>query len=177
MYLDLMKDVESKENRVLKKQRELELLNMKRKYRWQKFGELGFPSAIDDTSDDIPADEQFTRVKCIDFNMSGIEAVARLNLAGVFIDVDDLSDYAKFAKTLNPEEAIPLYEAGHWTSDVEFGRQMMNGVNPMIIRKCTTLPAKFHVTNDMVAPFLTRGLALDQEIAVSLIRLSIIAGL
>ena len=54
-------------------------------------------------------------MKGIDFNMSGIEAIAKLKLVGVFIDVDDFSDYARFAKTLNPEEAIPMYEAGHWT--------------------------------------------------------------
>jgi len=141
------------------------------KYRWQIFGELGFPSGIDDTIDDIPADEEFTRTKNIDFTMSGMEAVAKLKLAGVFINVDDLSDYAKFAKVLNPEEAIPLYEAGRWTSDVEFGRQIMNGVNPMMIRKCTEIPKKFHVTNAMVMPYLTRGLTLEQEIEVSLVQL------
>ena len=149
----------------------MELLKRKKQYRWRIFGELGFSSGIDDTSDDLPLDEQFTKSKKVDFILSGLEAIARLRLAGVFINVDDLSDYAKFAKTLNPEETIPLYEAGRWTSDVEFGRQIINGVNPMIIRKCTTLPAKFPVTDDMVAPFLTRGFTLHQEMGVSLVQL------
>lgn len=153
---------------ILKKQRELELLYKKKKYRWQIFYDVGVPSGIDDTTDDIPADEEFTRVKNINFNMSGLEAIAKLKLTGLVTSVNDLSDYAKFAKVLNPEEAIPLYEAGRWTSDVEFGRQVLNGVNPMVIKKCTTIPAKFPVTEDMVKPYLARGLSLKEELEVSL---------
>jgi len=170
-YIGLVQDLAREENSILKKQREVELLKRKKKYRWQIFGELGLPSGIDDTIDDIPADEEFTRAKNIDFYGSGVEAVAKLELVGVFEDVNDLSDYAKFAKTLHPDKAIPLYEAGRWTSDVEFGRQIMNGVNPMMIRKCTEIPKKFPVTNAMIMPYLTRGFTLEQEIEVSLVQL------
>ena len=92
MKLDCIKGVESEENRVLKKQRELELLNRKLNYYWQIFEELGFSSAIDDTSGDIPADEQFIGVKDIDFNKSDIETAARLKFAGGIIDINDLGD-------------------------------------------------------------------------------------
>ena len=89
--------------------------------------------------------------------------IGKLGLTGVITDVNDLSDYAKFAKTLNPDEALPLYEAGRWTSDVEFGSQMLNGVNPMVIKKCTDIPSKFPVTNDLVKPYLTRVLAWSKK--------------
>ena len=160
-----MKDVEN--DKILMKQRSLELKKRKSKYQWQLFPDIGIPSGIDDTVNDIPADEQFNRVKLIDFTASGVEAIAKLRLTGVTTDVNDLSDYAKFSKTLKPDEALPLYEAGRWTSDVEFGRQMLNGVNPMVIKKCTEIPSKFPVTNDLVKPFLTRGLSLEQEIKVN----------
>ena len=89
-----------------------------------------------------------------------------MKLTGVF--TDDLSDFAKFAKSVNREEALPLYEAGRWTSDVEFGRQILNGVNPMVIKKCTEIPPKFPVTNALVQPYLTRSLTLEQEMKVNI---------
>ncbi len=61
----------------------------------------------------------------------------------------------------------PLYKDSRWASDVEFGRQILNGVNAIIIEKCTSIPSKFPVTNKMVQPYLTRGKTLEQEIAVS----------
>ncbi len=149
------------------KQREFELNERRKRYQWQIFSDTGVPSAIDDTKDGIPADEQFNRVKNIDFTLDGVNALAKLGLTGVLIDVNDLSDYAKFASSINPDESTPLYENGRWTSDVEFGRQILNGVNPMVIKKCTEMPSKFPVTNEIVKPFLTRGLSLEQEIEVS----------
>ena len=159
-----MKDVEN--DKVLIKQRILELKERQSKYQWQLFPDIGDPSGIDDTVNGIPADEQFNRVKTIDFTKDGVKAIGKLGLTGVITDVNDLSDYAKFAKTLNPDEALPFYEAGRWTSDVEFGSQMLNGVNPMVIKKCTDIPSKFPVTNDLVKPYLTRGLSLEQEMKV-----------
>lgn len=61
-----------------------------------------------------------------------------------------------------------LYQTGRWTTDVEFGRQILNGVNPIIIEKCSKLPSNFPVTDDMVKPFLVRGLTLDDEMKVKL---------
>ena len=43
---------------------------------------------------------------------------------------------------------------------------MLNGVNPVVIEKCTALPPNFPVTNELVQPFLTRGLTLEQEMEV-----------
>jgi len=160
----LLQDVK---DRILLKQRNLELSERREKYKWHVFYDIGVPSAIDETTEDIPADEQFNRVKSIDFTISAIKAVADLSLTKFFTDMNELSDYAKFAKSINSEEAIPLYEAGRWTSDVEFGRQILNGVNPMVIKKCTQIPAKFPVTEDIVKPYLTRGLTLEEEIQVN----------
>ena len=54
-----------------------------------------------------------------------------------------------------------------WMKDEEFGRQMLNGVNPIVIEKCKTLPSNFEVTNDMVEPFLNQGKTLEEEMKVS----------
>ena len=85
---------------------------------------------------------------------------------GALLTIDDLHDYIDLAKFLDEQE-LKVYLCGRWATDVEFGREMLNGVNPVVIKKCTALPKKkFPVTNDMVQPFLTRGMNLDQEMEV-----------
>lgn len=54
----------------------------------------------------------------------------------------------------------------HWTEDSFFGYQYLNGVNPGLLRRCTRIPDKFPVTDDMVAPFLGEGTCLQAELEV-----------
>ena len=61
---------------------------------------------------------------------------------------------------------VRVHNAARWTTDIEFGRQMLNGVNPVVIEKCTKLPDNFPVTNEMVKGVLNRGLTLEQEMEV-----------
>ncbi|XP_061173092.1 polyunsaturated fatty acid 5-lipoxygenase-like [Saccostrea echinata] len=50
-----------------------------------------------------------------------------------------------------------------WKSDVSFGWQRINSVNPNLIRLCTHIPDKFGVTEEMIKPLL-EGLTLSQAI-------------
>ncbi|XP_047563581.1 arachidonate 12-lipoxygenase, 12R-type isoform X2 [Lutra lutra] len=59
---------------------------------------------------------------------------------------------------------ISEYVAAHWTEDSFFGYQYLNGVNPGLLRRCTQIPDKFPVTDDMVAPFLGEGTCLQAEL-------------
>ncbi|XP_072588156.1 arachidonate 12-lipoxygenase, 12R-type isoform X2 [Vulpes vulpes] len=59
---------------------------------------------------------------------------------------------------------ISEYVAEHWTEDSFFGYQYLNGINPGLLRRCTQIPDKFPVTNDMVAPFLGEGTCLQAEL-------------
>ncbi|XP_061183313.1 polyunsaturated fatty acid 5-lipoxygenase-like [Saccostrea echinata] len=50
-----------------------------------------------------------------------------------------------------------------WDSDISFGWQRLNGLNPNMIRLCSHLPDKFGVTEEMIKPFL-EGLTISQAI-------------
>ena len=69
-------------------------------------------------------------------------------------------------KEVTLDTEIKIYEAHRWVADEEFGQQILNGVNPVLIRRCSDLPETFHVTEDMVKPSLTRGLSFKEEMEV-----------
>jgi hypothetical protein len=81
-------------------------------------------------------------------------------------DIMNLHDYEKLATVLGEHE-VSVFKAGRWMTDVEFGRQILNGVNPVVIERCTHLPPNFPVTTDMVKGSLNRGKTLDEEIKVN----------
>ncbi|XP_070213412.1 arachidonate 12-lipoxygenase, 12R-type [Bos mutus] len=56
------------------------------------------------------------------------------------------------------------YVAEHWAEDSFFGYQYLNGINPGLLCRCTRIPDKFPVTDDMVAPFLGEGTCLQAEL-------------
>uniref|UniRef100_A0A8C7I0B5 Hydroperoxide isomerase ALOXE3 n=1 Tax=Oncorhynchus kisutch TaxID=8019 RepID=A0A8C7I0B5_ONCKI len=55
------------------------------------------------------------------------------------------------------------YVSEHWKEDDFFGSQFLNGTNPNVIQRCTTLPPNFPVTDKMVQPFLKDGSSLATE--------------
>ena len=63
---------------------------------------------------------------------------------------------------------LKICQASRWITDEEFGRQILNGVNPVVIRKCSSLPdnLKFPVKHDMVKSSLVRNMSLEEEMKV-----------
>uniref|UniRef100_A0A673YDQ6 Hydroperoxide isomerase ALOXE3-like n=1 Tax=Salmo trutta TaxID=8032 RepID=A0A673YDQ6_SALTR len=55
------------------------------------------------------------------------------------------------------------YVSEHWKEDDFFGSQFLNGSNPNVIQRCTTLPPNFPVTDKMVQPFMEDGSSLATE--------------
>ena len=128
------------------------------------------PSGIDDEGEtsrfsaSIPPDEKFERVKNVDFTADSYKAAAVLGLGNIFTTVDSLHDYQEMATAMGFPE-VQLYHTDRWATDVEFGRQVLNGVNPVIIRKISSLPDNFPVTDDMLKGLLCG--TLKQEMKVS----------
>ena len=75
-------------------------------------------------------------------------------------------------KNRNPQSEIPrgfemkICQASRWVFDEEFGRQILNGVNPVVIRRCSALPEYFPVKEEMVKSSLVRSMSLKEEMKV-----------
>jgi arachidonate 5-lipoxygenase len=155
----LLQDIGS--NTILEKHRDFQIKRRREIYPWMRNEDLCLPSSID-SSVDLPLDEGFEKLKNFHFFSNALIGGLKSKVAGLSLDVDSLHGYEQYASLLG-EPDFRVYELGRWMSDVEFGRQILNGVNPVIIRRCESLPAKFPVTNEMVQSSLHRGLTLDQE--------------
>uniref|UniRef100_A0A8C6S5M3 Lipoxygenase domain-containing protein n=1 Tax=Neogobius melanostomus TaxID=47308 RepID=A0A8C6S5M3_9GOBI len=102
---------------------------------WRVYKE-GLPECIDaDDVSALPSEVQFSFIKNIQFILLNVSV-----LLAVF------SEYVK----------------QHWREDAFFGYQFLNGVNPMMIRHCKSLPKNFPVTDVMVK--LEGNRKLSQEI-------------
>ncbi|KAK7174099.1 hypothetical protein R3I93_001316 [Phoxinus phoxinus] len=145
------------------KQRTRELVEQQKLFRWRVYAE-GTPQVIDyDTATTLPPEVQFSFTKEAEFIFSAAKQLACLKLTG-------LADCRKSWESIRDLEKILCenrstiieYCEEHWDEDEFFGYQFLNGLNPMMIQRCSTLPKKFPVTDDMVRDSL-RGSSLQQE--------------
>ncbi len=84
--------------------------------------------------------------------------------------VNDL--ISRFQELFNRRKDLAVFD-GHYplwqeplvhtrfASDIEFGRQRLNGVNPVLIERCERIPDKLAVTEDMVHRVLDNGDTLE----------------
>uniref|UniRef100_A0A3Q2Q7J6 Arachidonate 5-lipoxygenase n=1 Tax=Fundulus heteroclitus TaxID=8078 RepID=A0A3Q2Q7J6_FUNHE len=127
---------------IVKQHRQKELDHRRKTYRWKEW-QPGFPMSIDaNRHRDLPRDIQFDSEKGVDFILNYSKA------------------YVQPSVLMKGTE----YVMQHWKEDFMFGYQFLNGCNPVVIQKCTKLPEKFPVTDDMVSVSLERDMTLEEEI-------------
>ncbi|XP_051757626.1 hydroperoxide isomerase ALOXE3-like [Ctenopharyngodon idella] len=150
-------------NPIAQSLRTKQLEEQQKLFRWHVYAE-GTPQVIDcDTVFALPAEVRFSFTKESEFYSTSRKQLIALKLTG-------LADSRKSWESISQLELIICenraktfeYVQKHWDEDKFFGYQFLNGLNPMMIQRCSKLPANFLVTDDMVKDSL-KGSSLEQE--------------
>ena len=111
---------------------------------------------------ELPEEEQFSAAKLKDFVLTSIEGLRNQKLVGLYFKekpFETLEEYYRCLVTLPP---FPLME--NWHTDEEFGRQMLNGSHPVMFMKCSKIPEKFKVDDQILEGLLPAGRTLKDEL-------------
>eukprot|EP00731_Ephydatia_muelleri_P010375 Em0005g961a len=145
-------------------ERENQLERQRTRYKWQHLADVAKPSGIDIGVTKLPSDEQFESTKQFSLLQRVLESKGALMTKTAFSAQHSLSNYEELARCLRTAD-IPIY--ARWTKDAEFGRQVLNGVNSVVIKKCTSLPENFPLQASSAEESLVRGLSLQDEMKSS----------
>ncbi|XP_049425186.1 polyunsaturated fatty acid lipoxygenase ALOX15B-like [Epinephelus fuscoguttatus] len=133
-------------------------------YRWHEHAE-GIPHCMKaEHLSDLPPEVQFSFTKEAEFKLTAAFGLAELYLNGLadsrenWLDIDAIKGVFWCKRT-----DILDYVQEHWKEDAFFAYQFLNGVNPMLIRRCSALPDNFPVTDDMVFPSGQFSLAKEMK--------------
>ncbi|XP_060112824.1 hydroperoxide isomerase ALOXE3-like [Heteronotia binoei] len=151
-------------NPLLLDHRKEELKSRQESYGWKDYAP-GWPRCIDAKStDDLDYNDKFTITKTTVFGLRAAKSELELRLKGFsnqegsWESLDDIGKVFWFKKT-----PVTEYVADHWKDDDFFGYQYLNGVNPVVMKKCVEIPANFPVTPEMVAESLGKSTTLQEE--------------
>ncbi|XP_059125423.1 polyunsaturated fatty acid lipoxygenase ALOX15B isoform X3 [Peromyscus eremicus] len=149
----------------LQLQRHEELKARKEMYSWKTYIE-GWPHCLDQvTVKDLDLNIKYSEVKNARFYLKVYSAFTELkikgflNRTGLWRSLREMRRMFHFHKTPAAE-----YVFAHWQEDAFFASQFLNGLNPVLIRRCHSLPKNFPVTDEMVAPVLGPGTSLQAEL-------------
>ncbi|ERE69410.1 arachidonate 15-lipoxygenase B-like protein [Cricetulus griseus] len=149
----------------LQHQRQEELKARKEMYSWKTYIE-GWPHCLDHmTVKDLDLNIKYSAIKNARFFFKVQSAVTELKIkgflsrTGLWRSLREMRRMFNFHKTPAAE-----YVFEHWQEDAFFASQFLNGLNPVLIRRCHSLPKNFPVTDDMVAPVLGPGTSLQAEL-------------
>ncbi|XP_053861472.1 hydroperoxide isomerase ALOXE3-like [Malaclemys terrapin pileata] len=156
---------EDAQHPLLLQHRQEELKARQEAYRWKEYAPR-WPRCLDVASvDELDSNNKYSLTKTTVFMLRTIKAELELKLKGFFLCTgswEKLEDIRKiFWCNKNPTSE---YVSEHWQEDSFFGYQFLNGVNPVVIWKCTVLPENFPVTEEMVASSLGDGTTLWDEL-------------
>ncbi|XP_066486517.1 hydroperoxide isomerase ALOXE3-like [Tiliqua scincoides] len=142
-----------------------ELALRKTKFGWKDYIP-GTPWCADiDTVISLEYNLQYSFPKTTAFFGRGSMAQLEAKMKG-FLDkpyswekLEDIQKIFWFYKT-----PVSEYVFNHWKDDDFFGYQFLNGINPVMIQKCTKIPDNFPVTQEMVSGTLGESTNLKEEL-------------
>ncbi|CAN0080276.1 unnamed protein product [Rangifer tarandus platyrhynchus] len=133
-----------------KKHREQELEERRKVYRWATWKE-GLPLTIAaGCEDDLPANMRFHEEKRLDFEWTLKAGALEMVLKRVYTLLSSWTSLEDFDLIFWGQKS-PLAEKVHqrWRDDELFGYQFLNGANPMLLRRCTSLPSRLVLPSGM----------------------------
>ncbi|XP_032769983.1 arachidonate 15-lipoxygenase B isoform X3 [Rattus rattus] len=152
-------------HRTLQDQRQKELESRKDMYSWKTYIE-GWPHCLDhETVKDLDLNIKYSAMKNAKFFFKAQSAFTELKFKGL-LDRTGLWRSLREMKRMFNFHNTPAaeYVFAHWQEDAFFASQFLNGLNPVLIRRCRRLPENFPVTDEMVAPVLGPGTSLQAEL-------------
>uniref|UniRef100_A0A3B4Z3X0 Hydroperoxide isomerase ALOXE3-like n=1 Tax=Stegastes partitus TaxID=144197 RepID=A0A3B4Z3X0_9TELE len=147
--------------------RQQELKQREEDYRWSVYAE-GMPHCIKvDNPLALPCEVRFSFTKTTEFAFTALTGLTELALKGLTTNTKKWKNIDDITKVFCTKQTpISEYVQKHWKEDAFFGYQYLNGVNPMLIRRCKVLPRNFPVTCDKI--FLHSHCNLKDEMQVIL---------
>ncbi|KAL7872509.1 hypothetical protein SRHO_G00074920 [Serrasalmus rhombeus] len=138
--------------------------NLKRRrqdFNWRIHAQ-GLPHAVHAQSPyELPPEVRFSFTKDTEFKFTSAGAFMKLKLQCP--SYDTWSSFEDLSGMVSDKTKTFEYVEKNWKTDEFFGYQFLNGLNPMIIKRCSKLPEKFPVTNEMVKSFLPDTSTLESE--------------
>ncbi|XP_013863199.1 hydroperoxide isomerase ALOXE3 [Austrofundulus limnaeus] len=131
--------------------REQELKQRQVDYRWHVYAE-GIPHCMKaDDPQALPCEVRFSFTKQTEFLFTSSTGLTELKLKGLDVRKEKWTDLDHIKRVFFCKVTeVSEYVQRHWREDSFFSYQFLNGINPMMIRRCKALPSNFPVTNDMV---------------------------
>nr|XP_054957052.1 polyunsaturated fatty acid lipoxygenase ALOX15B isoform X3 [Pan paniscus] len=151
---------------VLQQQRQEELQDRQEMYQWKAYNP-GWPHCLDEkTVEDLELNIKYSTAKNANFYLqAGSASFAEMKIKGLldrkglWRSLNEMKRIFNFRRTPGAEHAFE-----HWQEDAFFASQFLNGLNPVLIRRCHYLPKNFPVTDAMVASVLGPGTSLQAEL-------------
>ena len=152
----------SKRNKILLRQREKQLVSKRNIYAWAEDSHCALPAFVDANILTLNVDADFEVMKAVTFGYNFRDYATEAIETKICPEKLNMQDYARLEEKFGKSN-LNLSELSRWATDVEFGRQMLNGVNPVVIERCMSLPDKMK----------SLDLAKDMEVRIIVIIISI----
>nr|XP_017204781.2 polyunsaturated fatty acid lipoxygenase ALOX15B isoform X2 [Oryctolagus cuniculus] len=146
-------------------QRQEELQARRQAYGWKTYLP-GWPHCLNEvTVKDLDLNLKYPAAKNAAFYLNIGSVVAELKIKGLLDRKGLWRSLREMRRIFNFHRTPAIeYVFDHWQEDAFFASQFLNGLNPVLIRRCRHLPKNFPVTDAMVAPVLGPGSSLQAEL-------------